>query len=174
MDLNAYVPRKNPLTLLEAFNLIKDECTLDLVFGGGYSARSTIRALEQFINDNNLSKRVHLLHSVSDEEKNWLIDNASIFVSPTLSEGFGRTPIEAAIRCKPVLTTKVDSVFEVTMGLLNYVENPLDAKEYANEILRLLDNPIDSQVLQEIAQRYKETYSVKGVADKYLMLFRNV
>lgn len=43
-----------------------------------------------------------------------LYSNASLFVSPSLMEGFGFTPIEAAIHCVPVVCTKETALYETT------------------------------------------------------------
>ena len=70
-----------------------------------------------------------MLFRVTDEERNWLLTNAALFVTPSLFEGFGRTPVEAAICRIPVISTKETSLFEATQGLCSYVENPTDEKE---------------------------------------------
>ena len=45
LDLNAYIEKKNPLTLLKAFNLIKEKSDATLVFCGGYKDENLFELL---------------------------------------------------------------------------------------------------------------------------------
>lgn len=171
LDLNAFVSKKNPMTLLKAFALIKDKTDLDLVFCGGYKEELLWNEMQQFIKDNRLSNRVKMLFRVTDEERNWLLSNAAIFVTPSLFEGFGRTPVEAAICGIPVISTKETSLYEATQGLCIYVENPTDEKELADKILGLTENYPSEKTLSEIAHKLEERYKKENCAKLYLRLF---
>ena len=173
LDLNAYIEKKNPMTLLKAFNLIKENIEETLVFCGGYKDEGVFEAMRTFISQNNLSDRVQLLFRVTDEERNWLLTHASLFVTPSLFEGFGRTPVEAAICKIPVISTKETSLYEATLGLCNYVENAKDEGELAGLILKKLENPDSENKLSEIAGILKENYAPKQLANSYIKIFKN-
>ena len=117
LDLNAYVSKKNPMTLLKAYCMIKDRTDLELVFCGGYKEESIWNEMHQYIETNSLSNRVKMLFRVTDEERNWLLTNAALFVTPSLFEGFGRTPVEAAICSIHVIYTKETTLKEATQGI---------------------------------------------------------
>ena len=170
LDLNAYIEKKNPMTLLKAFNLIKNDVDEDLVFCGGYKDESVFAEMSDFIMRNGLSERVKLLFRVSDEERNWLLTHASLFVTPSLFEGFGRTPVEAAICKIPVISTKETSLFEATMGLCNYVENAKDENELASLIKEKLSNPDSIEKLTSISQTLAQNYEPAQLAKKYWAL----
>ena len=174
LDINAYIFKKNPIVLLKAFNLIKDKAELDLVFCGGYKEDALYAQMLDFIAKNGLSTRVHLLFRVSDNERNWLLANASLFVTPSVFEGFGRTPVEAAICKVPVISTKETSLMEATMGLCNYVENPHDENELASLILKKIQKPDSQKQLEKIAAMLSEKYDSKKVAGKYWHVFEAV
>lgn len=174
LDLNAYIEKKNPLTLLKAFNLIKEKTDAILVFCGGYKDESLFAEMQNYIEENELSERVRLLFRVTDEERNWLLTNASLFVTPSLFEGFGRTPVEAAICKIPVISTKETSLHEATMGLCNYVENPKDEKELAELILKKLGNPDFEEKLLEIAKTLTGNYEPARLAKRYWEIFDNM
>ena len=171
LDLNAYIEKKNPLTLLKAFNLIKEKTNATLVFCGGYKDENLFAEMKNFIEENSLFERVLLLFRVTDEERNWLLTNATLFVTPSLFEGFGRTPVEAAICKIPVISTKETSLFEATLGLCNYVENPKDENELAELILKKLGNPDSEEKLTEIAKILTENYEPETLAKRYMELF---
>lgn len=173
LDLNAYIEKKNPMTLLKAFNLIKENIEETLVFCGGYKDEGVFEAMRTFISQNNLSDRVQLLFRVTDEERNWLLTHASLFVTPSLFEGFGRTPVEAAICKIPVISTKETSLYEATLGLCNYVENAKDEGELACLILKKLQEPDSENKLSEIAGILKENYAPKQLANSYIKIFKN-
>jgi glycosyltransferase involved in cell wall biosynthesis len=56
---------------------------------------------------------VTVLGAVSEAEKLWLYSNAGLVLYPTLSEGFGLVPFEAAERGVPCLSTRQGSLDEV-------------------------------------------------------------
>ena len=171
LDLNAYVSKKNPMTLLKAYNIIKDRTHLELVFCGGYREDSLWNEMHQYINENKLSRKVKMLFRVTDEERNWLLVNAALFVTPSLFEGFGRTPVEAAICRIPVISTKETSLFEATQGLCSYVENPADEKELAALLLEKINTPDSAEKLTQISEKLSETYKAENCAGKYAQIF---
>lgn len=171
LDLNAYVSKKNPMTLLKAYNIIKDRTHLELVFCGGYMEDSLWNEMHQYINENKLSRKVKMLFRVTDEERNWLLANAALFVTPSLFEGFGRTPVEAAICKIPVISTKETSLFEATQGLCSYVENPTDEKELAALLLEKIKTPDSAEKLTQISEKLSETYKAENCAGKYAQIF---
>lgn len=173
LDLNAYVSKKNPMTLLKAYCMIKDRTDLELVFCGGYKEESIWNEMHQYIETetNSLSNRVKMLFRVTDEERNWLLTNAALFVTPSLFEGFGRTPVEAAICRIPVISTKETSLFEATQGLCSYVENSADEKELASLLLEKTNNPDSPETLNEISEKLFETYKKENCAGKYAEMF---
>lgn len=171
LDLNAYIEKKNPLTLLKAFNLIKGKINLNLVFCGGYKDEKVWCEMQSFILQNDLKNRVRLLFRVSDEERNWLLANAAVFATPSLFEGFGRTPVEAAICKIPVVSTKETSLFEATQGLCSYVENANDENEFAKVLLGAIQNQPDEKTLAEITERLSALYNPENCAKKYAEKF---
>lgn len=171
LDMNAYVSKKNPMTLLKAYCMIKDRTDLELVFCGGYKEESIWNEMHQYIETNSLSNRVKMLFRVTDEERNWLLTNAALFVTPSLFEGFGRTPVEAAICRIPVISTKETSLFEATQGLCSYVENPTDEKELAALLLEKINTPDSAEKLTQISEKLSETYKAENCAGKYAQIF---
>lgn len=171
LNINAYIAKKNPLTLLKAFALIKDKIDFDLVFCGGYKDDTVLKTLEEFTKENKIESRVHFFYQISNMKKNWLLKNANLFITPSLFEGFGRTPVEAAICKIPVISTKETSLFEATMGLCNYVENPMDENELATLILTKIKNPDSIEKLTKISEVLQEHYKPTICAKKYLDIF---
>lgn len=92
----------------------------------------------------------------------------------TTMEGFGFTPIEAAMNETEVLTSKVTALEETTLGKLNYIDDPFDAEELAEKILRLLSKTRDENKLKSIACTFKDMYSSERQAKSYVEIFKKV
>lgn len=173
LDLNAYTKKKNTLTLLNAFFLIKDKTPCHLVLCGGYKEEEYFCKIQEYIKDNFLTSRVHVFLNVSKKERNYLLHNAKLFVTPSLYEGMGVTPIEAALCSVPVLSSKESSLFEATMGLCNYVEDAKDPKEYAALILQVLEKYKEGgkEELAIIAKKLRAEYQTSLCATRYIAEF---
>ena len=128
------IPHKNLNTIIDAMKLMHDggnKCKL-LISGVNGNARDT---LEKQLKELELEDDVILTGFVDDNVRNTLYKYCKLFLYPSIFEGFGIPPIEAMMFGAPVLTTKCASIYEVTQGKANYVENPMDAKEWMEKIL---------------------------------------
>ena len=163
---------KNIITLVKAFILISHKIPHKLVIVGQKNKYWEQKVYPLIINAG-IENRVQLLCGISEKELNGLYKNSSLFVFPSLREGFGFPPIEAAYMEIPVLTTKCDSLPEVTMGLLNYYENPTDESELAQSILNILKEKKDAIELKKIASIYKRTYDVNVVSERIYAYIKN-
>ena len=106
-----------------------------------------------------------LLEYLEREELRYVYENASLFVTTSLNEGFGNTPIEAAFYHCPVICSRCDSLPEVTMGLVDYYEPAMDENCLSEVIIETLSNPPSKARLRMVSDRFKEAYnSTKRVA----------
>ena len=76
---------------------------------------------------------------VDDEDKMELYKNASLFVFPSLYEGFGLPVLEAMACGVPVITSNRSSLTEVGQDAVYYV-NPNNVSELASAIDLILKN----------------------------------
>jgi len=169
-SINSFFRYKNQITLLKAFNLIKDQILDNLVLVGRpelNSGMSGYNEIIDYIKDKNLEDRVKVMSFISDEDRNCLFYNADLFVTSSTQEGFGRTPVEAAICKVPVISSKDTSLEEATLGLVNYYENSRDEKELANKILEVLNNKPSKEELSKIADKLEKEYDQERIAKQY-------
>ena len=93
-----------------------------LVFAGskGWNNQSFDEALIQ----SRHRDRIILTGYVSEEEKQWLLRHAELFVYPSLYEGFGLPILEAMANGTVVITSRVSSMPEVAGNAAFYIDDP--------------------------------------------------
>ncbi|MDH6314013.1 glycosyltransferase involved in cell wall biosynthesis [Parabacteroides sp. PFB2-10] len=161
--VNSLAEYKNLLTLLKAFEAIKHNMPHKLVFVGKETPHFR-EVLKPYIDQHGLADRVVHLKTVSDEELMALYQHTTLFVTPSLLEGFGFTPIEAALCNAPVISTKETALYETTKGLLNYYEPPMDHQALATKIMEVLQNPPSQKELEKISTCFREEYNNRKIA----------
>lgn len=161
--VSSLAPHKNLITLLNVMKAIKEN-NLELpktllISGVNGRAKSDINSL---IEKYGLENNVKLTGFVEDAEKNTLYKYCQAFLFPSIFEGFGMPPIEAMAFGAHVVTTKKTSLFEVTQGKAEYVDNPYDINEWIG-VLNRKDREKQAVNLS--------VYAEKDIAAKYYNLF---
>lgn len=165
---------KNLLTLLKAFNTIKSRISQNLVIIGRETPYWR-NVLNPYIIENHLEDRiVHITDRISDEKLAQYYSEADLLVHPSLHEGFGYTPIEAALFETPVLTNKCTAIYETTMGLLNYYDPPVDSDALAQGIISVLKNPPSPERLHSISETFKRRYDCAIQAENMMKISRSL
>ncbi len=171
LSVNTIRNHKNLITLLKAFRLIEDKVDHHLVLTGSKGDVSIDP--EQYAAQNKIKKLI-ITGYVSDEQRNYLYQNADLFVSPSLHEGFGMTPVEAALFEIPVLTTRTTSIPEITRNMVNYYEPAEDYRALAEKILNLLGNSPPKSELLRIKNTLSQEYDLKMIAASYYDVFKMI
>ena len=163
-------PRKNFAALIRAF-LRADTGDTRLVIAG--AADPQIYGGETGTGELLDDPRIHLAGYVSDAELAALYRDASLFVYPSLYEGFGIPPIEAMSLGCPVITSGVTSMPEVCGDAAHYVD-PTDEAELASAIERVLgDESYRRQLIEKGYQRCQR-YGWQQSAEQMLEIVRGV
>ena len=157
---------KNVMTLIKAFNILKNRYTQLKVVLLSNTADYWNSTILPFAQSHGIKEHVVFVQSCSDEDLIRWYKGASLFVFPSLREGFGFPPIEAGMLGVPVVSSKADSLEEVTLGLLNYYEPPTDENQLAVAIANALDKPQSAEELENIKEQYQNHYSIDKVAGR--------
>lgn len=168
--LHAY---KNILTLIKAYGRICSKTTHDLLIVGK-PTQYWDDVIVPYMKANNFYNRVVNLFDLEDVELKFLYKNANIFITTSLREGFGYTPIEAAICKCPVIATIQEAIPDVTEGLLNYYYPAIDDEYLSNQILHLINNPTSKERLTQISDYYLMKYSTDNQYSAIMDLFYNL
>jgi glycosyltransferase involved in cell wall biosynthesis len=130
-------PHKNLVRLIEAFDILRrgelDDLKL-LIIGDEISK---LPALRRAVHSHKLHKHVRFLGYLPDETLAILYRLASVFVFPSLYEGFGLPPLEAMASGTPVVTSNVSSLPEVA-GDAAVLVDPYDVDSLVDGVRRVL------------------------------------
>lgn len=142
-------PRKNIERLLRAFDWMKDTYHIphQLVLAGGKGWRD--ESIYLTANAMKYAKDVVFTGYVNSAEKNTLYQRASVFVFPSIYEGFGIPPLEAMYHGCPVVCANAASLPEVVGDAAELVD-PMNEESIAGGILRVLS---DDSYKQELVER---------------------
>ncbi len=120
-------PRKNVSRLVEAYaRLSEPRPPLILVGGKGWLYDEVFARVEAL----GLSGCVHFAGYVPGKELPWWYNAATLFVYPSLYEGFGLPPLEAMACGTPVVSSDVSSLPEV-VGQAGLLVDPTDVEDLA-------------------------------------------
>jgi len=145
-------PHKNIDRLIEAYAIMRRKGVVDaklLIIGDDISKYPNLRRL---IHRHQLHPHVRFFGFVSDDMLAILYRLATVFVFPSLYEGFGLPPLEAMAGGAPVITSNVSSLPEV-VGDAAVLIDPLDASALADAMARVIG---DSALRAELVRRGHE------------------
>lgn len=154
LSVASLLPHKNLDKLIEGFGLLANKVEHQLVLVGLKGcALNTIR---DAIKKKGIKQdRVLLLGYVSDNELVTLYKKASLFVLPSLFEGFGIPLLEAMSLGCPVAASNRTSIPEV-VGDAGVLFNPKDSKEIAQKIYSILyDSKLRDDLIKKGYERAK-------------------
>lgn len=168
LSVNALRKNKNLITLIKAYENIKDQIEEDLILVG--PAIDDSNALSLYIKEHELEDRVRFTGFVTEAQLKWLYENASMFVTTSLYEGFGMTPVEAMGYGCPTISSKNTSLYEVTKGLAVYYEPTMNDTNLSKTMLDVLLGKVDIDT--EYNKRVmRETYDLDIISKKYFDAF---
>ncbi len=166
--------RKGLMELLEAFRVVHpDFPTLGMVVSG---IGPDVDVVKQYVNDARLSSSIQLTGYASYEEAPKVYHRGDMFVSPTYSEGFSNTILEAMASGLPVVSTNtigvVDCLQEGYNGLLVPVQ---DVEALANAIRRMLtDDELRIRVARQGYDDVQKLYSWPAVGRQIQAIYEDV
>lgn len=164
-------PRKNLLNLLKAYHLLEDEIkdTYPLILVGfkGWENKEIMQEIEKE------KKHIRYLGYLSDEELAHVYNLATLFIYPSLYEGFGIPPLEAMASATAVISSDTSSLPEVCGDAAMYI-NPNKCEEITQSIQLLLSNKNKrEELIEKGLQRVKE-FTWEKSAKKHLEVFENL
>ena len=170
LDIAGLADWKNIKILIEALNIIinlKLKTDIYLYVAGDGPLR---KELEELIDKYRLQNHIFLLGYQSNVGK--LLDNCDVFVHPAYAEGFGIVIPEAMLAEKPIIVSNAGALPELIENEVSgLVVEPHNATQWADAILRFLNNP---KFAQKLAQNGKQRASSEFSKEKYTNNYENL
>ncbi len=165
-------PRKNLKRLLQAYmalsqNFRKDQ-KLMLVGQDGWNYGDILELIKKNRND------IYLLDSIkNDSELARIYGAASVFICPSLYEGFGLPPLEAMACGCPTIVSNISSLPEVCGDAAYYID-PYDVENIADSLYRVsTDSGIRNTHIQKGLERAK-LFTWEKTAMQHMKLFEEI
>lgn len=132
------VIRKRIIQIIQAISLVKlDYPSIELHIVG--KEGDGINEIHELIKNLDLSNNIFVIGPISEELKIKYLQECSIYVQPTLVEGFGLAILEAMSCGAPIISSQTGTVPEVMSDNGLYVD-PCSIEEIADAIIFLLGN----------------------------------
>jgi glycosyltransferase involved in cell wall biosynthesis len=136
LSVGSIEPRKNVLLLLKALRILIEK--VHVVIVGKPTAYK--KELVAFIEESRLQPYVTFIHNASFEDLPAIYQLGSVFVYPSLFEGFGIPIVEAISSGLPVITS-TGSCFAEAGGEGAWYINPASEEELAAALVEVLHSP---------------------------------
>ncbi len=162
-------PTKNVRSLIEAFSKLPPEIRNQhhLVLVGDVQKN---KALQQCVEEHGIADHTVFTGVVSDTQLAEFYQHASVFVFPSLYEGFGLPVLEAMACGCPVITSNTSSLPEVVGGA-GMLVNPRDREELIEAMTKVLTDTVLAGSLcksgREQAKKFSWEQTARKTADLY-------
>ena len=161
-------PRKNLDTLLDAWRSVRPDLRehFDLVIAGpqGWNSASTMARVRQ---------EATYLGYVPEAEMPGLVAGASLFVYPSLYEGFGFPLVQAMAANVAVLVSRTSCLPEIAGDAAAFVD-PLSLSDMTAQLTRLLESSEERSKLAQLGRARAERYRWERCARESLAFFREI
>lgn len=134
-------PRKNILRIIEAYSRLEQKLrskySLVLAGGAGWNNDEIIKRIKELQNE---GIDIILTGYVNNSQRQLLYQYATVFVFPSLYEGFGMPVLEAMYYNLPVITSDIPVLREVCGNAALYC-NPLNVDDISSKLTEILEDP---------------------------------
>jgi glycosyltransferase involved in cell wall biosynthesis len=171
LTVSSSLRHKNLDRLLQAFAALEGQGNAPLVVVG-HAGRDQ-GALRERASALGVGDRVVFTGWIEDADLEGFYAAASVFVYPTLMEGFGMPVLEAMRREVPVACSNVSALPEIAGDAAEYFD-PYDAASIAAALRRLLESPERRAELVALGREQCRRFTWEDTARRTLEVYREV
>jgi glycosyltransferase involved in cell wall biosynthesis len=161
--------RKNLLLIVKALKNLEEN--IHLVAVG--KKTSYQKRVEEYIAENQLSKRVHFHHHVLFDDLPALYRLAQIFIYPSRFEGFG-IPVIEALSCGLPVIAAIGSCLEEAGGKCSIYVDPDNDSELTDQIKLILNDAKLVRLMSEKGKKYAERFSDEAIAKDLMCIYQSL
>jgi len=156
-------PHKNLERLLLAWQLVDEEIKKDYILVlAGVGQKFCYK-----------DEDILIIPFVSEEELPLLYTGATVFVFPSIYEGFGLPPLEAMACGCPVISSNISSMPEVLGDACLYF-NPYDVNQISKTILEILHSETLREKLRKEGFEKVKSYSLEKMVNSLIKIFESL
>ena len=171
-SIGRLVDRKNFLDSVKIVSELKNRYPIKYCVIGEGPQYDTLAA---FIHDHNLQQTVRLCGNVSDEIKFQYLDNADIYLSTALHEGFGLVFLEAMATGTPVICYDNGGQNDFLIdGQTGYLVHLGEQTTFTRRLETLIKDNDGREEMGRFCRSVAESYYIGNCANKYVKLFKSV
>lgn len=167
LNVGTIETRKNVLSVIKA---IKEIDTQLVIIG---KKTTYIKEINKYILENKLQKKVIFLENVELRELAAIYRMASIFIYPSIFEGFGIPIIEALYSKTPVITSKGGCFSEAGGENSIYIEAQ-NTEEIKVQIEELLNNPEKRTKMKQQGFEFVQKFNDDKIANNWIETYNQV
>jgi len=165
---------KNVEIILQAFKTVSNELPdAKLVIAGDGPHKESLQELAKklAINDN-----ITFVGYVTPQQKAKLLAESNALLFPSTIEGFGLVILESFQQKRPVLVSDIPPMSDIVENnKTGLVIDPHDEKRWADAIIGLIKNPLESERMGENGNKIlKAKYSQKLFYEKLVKMYKDV
>lgn len=164
-------PRKNTQLLIRAFRAVAAQTDHNLIIAGGRGWLYEKMLAE--VDRQGLQGRVRFVGFVDDDDLPALYSAASLFVFPSLYEGFGLPLLEAMASGTAVISSNASSLPEVAGDAAVQI-SPQDEEAWTEAMLRLIRNHRLREQLVTAGRRQAQRFRWSRAAQQLLDVYERV
>jgi glycosyltransferase involved in cell wall biosynthesis len=166
-------PRKNLSTLVSAFDQILRQTSFrpQLVIAGGEGWMTD--EFHHQVSKASLGDRIHFTGYVNDEDLAALYSSCSVFVYPSVYEGFGLPPLEAMACGAPVIAGDIP-VLRETLADNALLVGPLDTNSLAKAIVSVLGDENERLRLSTLSRRHAAQFAWSETARMTREIYKQI
>jgi trehalose synthase len=181
-QVSRFDPWKDPLGVIEAFKLVRQEVDCRLVLCGSMAAddpeglivyREMARKARRLVESGDV---ILIAQDSPSAFINALQRASSVVLQKSLREGFGLTVAEAMWKGTPVVASRVGGIpLQITDGETGYLVGPHDIASTAKRIVALLqDAELSSTIGAQAREAVRERFLITRLLSDYLDVFTDV
>lgn len=129
--------------------------------------------INQYLIENQMEEQVKVLHNISQKELALLYQLATIFIYPSIFEGFGIPIIEALYSKTPVITTK-GGCFAEAGGLNSVYVDCFDVQNLSLEINKLFNDIELRTKMGDLGREYVQKFNDDMISKKMIEFYKKL
>lgn len=172
LSVGSLEPRKNIISVIQAYALIKKENRIPLFLIG--NGKKHKKYLQEQINKFKLQSDIHILSKISSDLLPTIYQNAKMLIYPSFYEGFGLPVAEALLSSTPVVTSKNSSLMEAGGPNSLYID-PLSVESISTAIEKIQNDSELAQDMRVKGRKYAlEKFNPQSLTNQIMELYKNI